>query len=130
MYYWVKSSPVGGVRHPNRPVDPPASQPHTLNDVPGGGPNVAVEPSLRWCFGEPVSEARVVTGEVKAAGITSSSVAGWVGGVERLEPFVPLVTTLDAGGRTGRRLGDGRSCGGAPNRETIATYTASCHDES
>lgn len=42
MYYWVKSSPVGGVRHPNRPVDPPASQPHTLNDVPGGGPNVTV----------------------------------------------------------------------------------------
>ncbi|PSP48883.1 hypothetical protein BRC75_05285, partial [Halobacteriales archaeon QH_7_69_31] len=59
------------------------------------------EASVRWCLGHAVTGAPVVTGEVNGDRHQFAEQGRADRGVERLEPFDTLVTTLDAGQYTG-----------------------------
>jgi hypothetical protein len=72
-----------------------------LQRLAGGHESVAVEPSVRWCLGEAVTEAPVVTGEVNGSRYPSAGKGRSERSVERLEPFDTLMTSLDASRSTG-----------------------------
>jgi hypothetical protein len=64
--------------------------------IAGGHEGVASEASVRWCLGQAVSGAPVVTGEVDGSRYHFVGNGRSDRGVEGLEPFDTLVTTLDA----------------------------------
>ena len=67
-----------------------------LQRMAGGHESVSVEPSVRWCLGEDVTEAPVVTGEVNGSRYPFAGKGRSERSVERVEPFDTLMTSLDA----------------------------------
>jgi hypothetical protein len=72
-----------------------------LQRVAGGHEGVAAEASVRWCLGQAVTGAPVVTGEVNGSRYQFAEQGRADRGVERLEPFDTLITILDARQFTG-----------------------------
>ena len=72
-----------------------------IRRVAGGHEGVASVASVRWCLGEAVTGAPVVTGEVNGSRYQFAEQGRSDRSVERLEPFDTLVTTLDARRYTG-----------------------------
>jgi hypothetical protein len=72
-----------------------------IRRVAGGHEGVAAEASVRWCLWQAVTGAPVVTGEVNGSRYQFAEQGRSDRGVERLEPFDTLVTTMDARQFTG-----------------------------
>jgi hypothetical protein len=88
--------------------------------IAGGHEGVAAEASVRWCLGEAVTGAPVVTGEVNGSRYQFAEQGRSDRGVERLEPFDTLLTTLDARHFTGTvQHVFSRTDGEAPSSEAL-----------
>ena len=88
--------------------------------IAGGHEGVASVASVRWCLGQAVSGAPVVTGEVNGSRYQFAGNGRSDRGVDRLEPFDTLVTMLDGRQFTGTvQHVFSRTDGDAPTSEAL-----------
>jgi hypothetical protein len=88
--------------------------------IAGGHEGVAAEASVRWCLGQAVTGAPVVTGEVNGSRYQFAEQGRSDRGVERVEPFDTLVTTMNAREYTGTvQHVFSRTDGDAPTSEAL-----------